>query len=150
MSTHEEEKPMLQGKQDGEKDDLSRRQFISDVAIKAAVAALFGAVTFDSVMARAMDRVNEMQSIRGMGDDVAKGLHRYAINPQSICSQNYTCSSTLVTCEIFGCGGGGQHYDCYLRDLTCSQFTCDSFSCKAPYTDCGTFSCNPAVYSQPC
>lgn len=134
MSTHEEEKPMPQTERGDEKDDLSRRQFISDVAIKAAVAALFGAVTFDSVMARAMDRVNEVRSIRRVGVGAADDLHAAGVSPQ--CSQ-YVCkdysyggSGSTATCyNTFDCF---DTYGCTIRKFDCvNTFTCEStFNCK--------------------
>ena len=129
MSNHEEEKRIPQGNQGVEKDDLSRRQFISDVAIKAAVAALFGAVTFDSVMARAMDRVNEVQAAQRVGAGAADDIHRYS-PMNSSCTNNFDCTSYFgyVCSGGYSCGaaGGSNGFQCDYN------FDCQSgFSCKA-------------------
>ena len=59
------------------------------------MAALFGAVTFDPVMAEAMKRVNEVQAMRRIGGGAADDLHAANIFPLD-----------------YKCGGGTLEVDC--------------------------------------
>ena len=124
------------GSESPKEETKSRREFLRSAAIQGAVAALFGAVTFDSIMARAMGRIYDVQTIQGFGKETANDLHQQGIiSPLYFC-QSVTCSSqdNSITCDGFKCGGGGQHFDCYTRDFYCQQaFGCASFGCGSKY-----------------
>ena len=122
----------------------SRREFLKSAAIQGAVAALFGAVTFDSVMAKAMGRISEVQSIQEFGKETANDLHQQGfLSPDYFC-QSVTCEakSNQITCDGFKCGGAGQHFDCYINTFYCQQaFTCASFGCGPNYACQNTVGC---------
>ena len=159
MANYEEEKPNAEIKEGGEKDDLSRRQFISDMAIKAAVAALFGAVAFDSVMARAMDRVNEVQAARRIGGSAAEKLA--GVVPLNECAPGTynQCQGTSYSCGTNGCYVFGctiRNFDCPYN-FTCGTYGTSCFNCGANDFTCdenftcqpGHVNCTPSPYQCP-
>ena len=136
------EKKNEAGSETSKEETKSRREFLKSAAIQGAVAALFGAVTFDSVMAKAMERVGDIQNANNIGRNAVNRLDRYGMNPQSttcptyLCTKpDYNCDGSTQTCnpvtQAFSCGGGGQLYSCYNEDFYCYSFTCFGFSCKA-------------------
>ena len=143
----EKERKNEAGSETPKEETKSRREFLKSAAIQGAVAALFGAVTFDSVMARAMERVSEIQAVNEIGNTTAKGIKRYgAVRPLSVCSQNYiSCSGGGGDCEDFDCPGGyGVHYSCYGgAQFDCGvTFNCTSFNCKDHTVfQCSGFQC---------
>jgi hypothetical protein len=112
----------------------SRREFLRSAAIKGALVTLFGAATFDSVMARAMGRVNEVQAAHRIGAGAADRLHQSPEIP--VCPNGSTFKCIDYTCT-------GQ-FDCVQRVIDCVDwFDCaDIFNCTDHKFGCtGTIDC---------
>ena len=147
----EKEKKNEAGSETSKEETKSRREFLKSAAIQGAVAALFGAVTFDSVMARAMERVSENQSIHEIGTGAADYLHSQGV----IKPMDYSCAaypfyfdcsvathpicSGNFTCDGYNCAGGGESFWCQVNygEFICDVFTCNNnYECKAGAVEC--------------
>ena len=136
------EKKNEAGSETSKEETKSRREFLKSAAIQGAVAALFVAVTFDSVMARAMGRVSENQSIRKIGSGAADYLHSQGVlKPMDYycgSSKDFVCTTgsgpecaTGFSCDGSNCAGGNETFIC---DYGAAGFTCDVFTCNPQYT----------------
>jgi len=134
----DKEKKNEEGSETPKEETKSRREFLRSAAIQGAVAALFGAVTFDSIMARAMERVSENQSIRKIGTGAADYLNAQGvIKPMDYyCGSNFECTngagpdcSSGFNCEGYNCTGN----DTFICGTVEEGFTCDVFTCNVHY-----------------
>jgi hypothetical protein len=138
----------------------NRRELLQSVAVKAAVAALFGTVTLDALAETAMGRANETSSLRAQGRSIADDLkERGAIEPDDYdCTTNWSCSpathpicTSAFSCTGYNCAGGGQTFDCQANygTFNCSVFTCNSLvSCYGQGGISEKFTC-PQNYAWP-
>ncbi len=138
------------GSETSKEDTKSRREFLKSAAIQGAVAALFGAVTFDSMMARAMERVSEIQKINEVGGKAAlKSRSLGLIQPLDYSCKIFSCvgSSPVCnsgfSCDGYNCAGGGETFGCYSSSST-DTFDCDVFTCNIDVLcpKAGYFSCS--------
>jgi len=119
----------------------SRGQFLRSAAIKGAVTSLFGAVTLDSVMAKAMDRVEEVKAIKIVGTETADGVLHFAV-PTCLPGTNFTCIDYQCT-GTFGCT---------VRQIYCTTwFMCsDTFNCTPADFGCGLPKVGCDIYAFTC
>jgi hypothetical protein len=126
---------------------VSRRDVIRNSAINAAVIALFGgAMSFDSLAAKAIGRMDDIQAADRIGSKAAGKLN--GGTPASINSPMAAACApdTTFTCGEVGyeCGTTGTYvFGCTVRDFDCGRkFTCGTYGGSAHYN------CSPATNFQ--
>ena len=134
----EKERKNEAGSETPKEETKSRREFLRSAAIQGAVAALFGAVTFDSVMARAMGRVSEVQAMRRIGGGAVQSLIN-TVHPLA-CNAAFSCNASKVTCADYDCGS----YNCS------SNFDCTTWYSCTGVDKCNVFLCSNGAASYTC
>ncbi len=148
---------------------MTRREAIKGTAVKAAMIALFGgAMTLDSLTAKALGRVNEVRAVRELGAGAAAqvaacgGARISGVAPLNNCAPGTlnSCTDMPYQCGTQGCyafGCTNRTFDC-PNTFSCgtyggtSMFTCapNGFICDCVYKcKVGHVSCQDNPYSCP-
>jgi len=111
-------------------DDPGRREFLRSVAVRGALAALFGGVTLDTLAQRAVNTIEERRVLINVARRAAGRRAPLGVSDPH-CHAAYSCGGqgSTVTCNDHSCGSV---YGCTIRNLSCPMwFTCPTqYNCR--------------------